>query len=386
MNELANDLAYLVNLSLGRTEEHKICSSVEVIINLACSNQMQGLIFTSLVKEDIPEKEREIIRRSLKRSLFRTMIQLNNLKELEKHFEQMGVINQPMKGSCMKYMYPSPVLRDMGDIDILVDAESLEKCQRVMEDLGYDFVQDIKHHVVFQKKDGTVIEVHRALYDKTTDRTQYEYFLDLKNRTCKEGCRYTYQFDVNDFYIYMMAHMARHFYTMGCGVRNLVDIKVYLDLYQDEMDKTYVTNILQKLGLMDFDIHMRKMADIWLNHEESSPLYDDLFDYMLFSGVYGKDENGIWNKYAFQERKGKKDYSSKLKRWYLFPPYDYMVEYYPFLQKHKYMLPAMWMVRGFNGVFLHRGRKKVDMLKNIDNESIERITNIYRNMNLRFRK
>ena len=80
------------------------------------------------------------------------------------------------------------------------------------------------------------------------------------------------------------------------------------------------------------------------------------------------------------------DYSSKLKRWYLFPPYDYMVEYYPFLQKHKYMLPAMWMVRGFNGVFLHRGRKKVDMLKNIDNESIERITNIYRNMNLRFRK
>ena len=33
---------------------------------------------------------------------------------------------------------------------------------------------------------------------------------------------YVYDFEAEDFYIYMMAHMAKHFYKRGCGIRNLV--------------------------------------------------------------------------------------------------------------------------------------------------------------------
>lgn len=386
MNDLANDLSYLVNAALGKKEQYTLRTDIDVLIRLAYTNQMQGILFTALVQEDIPEEKKEQLRSGLRQSLYRTMRQVFAGKEMERRFEEAGIVNQPMKGICMKQMYPSPNLRDMGDIDILVDQNSAAECRAVMESLGYTLVQDVKHHFVYRNEEGIVVEIHNALYDKTTDRTQYEYFLDLKNRNLKENCAYTYQFSVDDFYIYMIAHMARHFYKMGCGVRNLIDIKVYLDLYGSRMDMEYIREVLRKLGLYDFHEHMSTLAFIWLDHKESSELYDDLFDYMVFSGIYGKDENGIWNKYAFQKSGNTKDYSAKLKRWYLFPPYDYMVEYYPFLKKHPYVLPFMWVKRGFNGVFRHKGEKKVEMLKTIDDDSIMRITRIYQNMNLKFQK
>ena len=59
---------------------------------------------------------------------------------------------------------------------------------------------------------------------------------------------------------------------------------------------------LKKCGILEFTEHMEKLANIWLKGEKSSGFYEDLFQYMMDSGIYGKDENGIWNKFAEEKK------------------------------------------------------------------------------------
>ena len=42
--------------------------------------------------------------------------------------------------------------------------------------MGYVLEQAIKHHDIYVKEPFMVVEAHRAMYDKTVDNNQYEYF------------------------------------------------------------------------------------------------------------------------------------------------------------------------------------------------------------------
>ena len=174
-----------------------------------------------------------------------------------------------------------------------------------------------------------------------------------------------YDFDAEDFYIYMMAHMAKHFYKRGCGIRNLVDIYVFLEKFGGEMNAGYLKRQFAVLGLTAFAEHMEKLARIWLQGEPGEAFYQQLFDYMQGCGIYGKDENGIWNRFCdAQPEKGEKGRDA-LKRWY--------------------WLPAAWGIRAARGVVCGRGKYKREMLRQIDASQIGVRQDIYRRLQLRFR-
>ena len=143
-----------------------------------------------------------------------------------------------------------------------------------------------------------VVEVHRAMYDKTVDGNQYDYFKSFEKAVLKDGKKYTYDFNREDFYVYMIAHMAKHFYAMGCGIRNLVDVYIYLEKYGKELDRAYLNKELKKCGIYDFAVNIEELAYIWLGGKQGSQFYNDLFQYMVDCGIYCKDENGIWHKFA----------------------------------------------------------------------------------------
>ena len=110
--------------------------------------------------------------------------------------------------------------------------------------------------------------------------------------------------------------------------------------------------------------------------------------YMQGCGIYGKDENGIWNRFCdAQPEKGEKG-RDVLKRWYWFPPYEYMVLYYPWLSRNpvagKFLLPAAWGIRAVRGVVCGRGKYKREMLRQIDASQIGVRQDIYRRLQLRF--
>lgn len=383
---------YLAELICAQLEGRKPLelpqgSSVEEIVDIAQQNHMDYLLLGALLKVDaLSEEQKELLRGKVMRSLMRTVTQVTELKEMERCFEEAGIKNQPLKGARMKFIYPAPEMREMSDIDVLIDADCMKQAARLLTENGYVLARSVKHHDIYKKAPFMVIEAHRAMYDKTVDGEQYKYFSNFSKAVLREGRNYTYDFRQEDFYVYMMAHMAKHFYTMGCGIRNLVDIYVYRNRYGSSMDTEYVKEELKKCGILEFTRHMEKLAAIWLTGGKSSRFYDDLFQYMMDSGIYGKDENGIWNKFAEEKMRDRDATPRQLKRWYYFPPLSYMSEYYPWLEKHHYLLPVAWGVRACRGMFMKKGTKKRKMLHEIDADKVKTYQTIYQNMGLHFKK
>lgn len=357
--------------------------SVEDIVTIAHRSQMNTLLLSALVNVDnISDMERVGIRQIIIRSIMKTSAQIQESRLLETKFEEAGVVNQPMKGSVLRLLYPSPELREMCDLDILIAKDNMDKAVNILNECGYELKESIKHHDIYIKKPYMIVEAHRAMYDKTVDKNQSQYFDNFSRTSIKEGCKYTHVFGKEDFYVYMMAHMAKHFYQTGCGIRHLVDIYVYLNLYNKEMDRIYIDKELEGCGILTFTKHMEKLAYAWLDDEEIEEVYSDMFVYMLDSGIYGKDENGIWNKLSEDDVESVS--RTHLKRWYYFPPLYYMSEYYPYLSKKPWLLPWAWLVRGVGGLLAHKGERKRHMIDDIDMDSVQKLKRIYKTVGLKF--
>ena len=388
MTTIQNYLAELVLAQLNGRKPENIPDNIGVdeIIDIAGRNHMIYPLLGALIKTDnFPEDKLNELRYKIQHSVLVTLAQVTELNRLVDAFENAGIKNQPMKGSCMKFMYPSPELREMSDIDILIAGDQMDAAGKIMLDLGYKLTQSIKHHDIYTKQPFMVVEVHRAMYDKTVDGNQYDYFKSFEKAVLRDGKKYTYDFNREDFYVYMIAHMAKHFYAMGCGIRNLVDVYIYLEKYGKKLDRSYLNKELKKCGIYDFAVNMEKLAYIWLGGKQGDQFYDDLFQYMVDCGIYGKDENGIWHKYAEEKLEGKKVTRGKLKRWYYFPPLFYMSEYYPWLEKFPFLLPVAWCIRAFRGIFMKKGTQKREMLNVIDGDKAKTYQNIYKRMKLKFK-
>lgn len=388
MTSLAVYLSKLIRAQLYGEEVPVIPEDITVkqVAEISRKNHMDYLLLGALMKSDIPEEDKVPLRSRVLMSVSRTLTQMNELRIIKERFESEGIVNQPMKGAVMKTMYPSPEMREMSDIDILVPIEKMEQAAEIFKEMGYELYQSIKHHDIYVKKPYMVLESHWTMYDKTVDKAQHEYFSDMSKRMLREGCQYTYDFTKEDFYVYMMAHMAKHFYKMGCGIRNLVDIYVYNRKYGGELNREYVEKEMEACGILKFSKHMETLTELWMEGKEFPEFYANLFRYMVDSGIYGKDENGIWNKFAEENNTEKEISRFRLKSWYFFPPLAYMSEYYPWLEEKPYLLVWAWIIRAVGGIFKHKGVYKREMLNNISDEQINIYKDIYQEMELHFKQ
>lgn len=386
---LADYLAELVHAQLEGRKPLPVPAgiTVEQLGEIGFRSHMDYMILGPLLRlEELDEEWKTAFRPRVMGSVMRTAVQVTELHKLIQRFEEEKIVSQPMKGSCLKFIYPAPEMREMSDIDILIGQDCMERAAEILTEFGYSLAQSIKHHDIYMKKPYLVLEAHRAMYDKTVDGNQYRYFSDFSKAVLKPGCGYTYDFRPEDFYVYMLAHMAKHFYKMGCGIRNLVDIYVFRGKFADGMDWAYVSSQLEKCGLSAFAGHMEKLTEIWLGEGIWEEFYEQLFSYMLDCGIYGRDENGIWNKFAREGRTGRAVTRGSLKLWYYFPPLYYMSEYYPWLENRPFLLPAAWVIRAFRGIFGKKGRHKREMLGEINSGQIQVYQNIYREMKLNFKR
>lgn len=380
---------YLAELVLAQFEDRTPPElpeniTMDDLITIATKSHMSTLILGALLKLPLDETLEPKLRQYLLNHILNSYTQQNEFKMLIQTFEKNGIRTQPMKGIFMKQLYPKPELREMSDIDILISEEQLSEAEKLIKELGYQFYSKESHHDIYTKGQNMVLEVHWTMYDSHVDQKQHDYFHNFSKAVLLQNHAYTYTFTKEDFYVFMMAHMAKHFYARGCGIRNLVDIYVYQKAFGDQLDNAYIKKELKNCGIYDFSCHMETLATLWLNRKECPEFYLQLFHYMLDSGIYGKDENGIWNKFAYAKAGNKENTAFKLKLWYYFPPMYYMEEYYPFVKGRPYLLPVGWMVRFFHGVLKKKGTSKLEFLKTAESEEILVIQNIYKKMGLRF--
>ena len=110
-----------------------------------------------------PEDIMRILELATFKSVAFSQNQLYALDCIYKAFDENGIDYMPLKGACLKLIYPQPELRLMGDADILIRYEQYGKIRPIMTALGFNEVLESDHELVWDKKGILHAELHKRL-------------------------------------------------------------------------------------------------------------------------------------------------------------------------------------------------------------------------------
>lgn len=297
--------------------------------------------------------------------------------EREKLFsflEKTGIWYSPLKGAIMKELYPQPGMRQMADNDILFDKSYRDKVYEYMIGQGYESefytpepVVDTRSealytvHDTYLKKPIYNFEMHMALFGTTGEAQWRSYYENVKERLQKdEGNGYGYHFRDEDFYVYMTAHACKHFNGGGHGIRNLMDVYVYLDRKR-KLDRGYIEKELETLVLLKHEEAVSGLAEKlfgagFVSVQKDDALLSDkereILDICLSSGTYGTQKRHIENK--LKKMNGNETITAKERLKYLFrrliPEEEILLIRYPKLARKKYLQPLCVLIRMGEGL------------------------------------
>lgn len=289
--------------------------------------------------------------------------QLYALEQIYKAFDDNEIDYMPLKGSVLKFVYPKPEMRPMGDADILIRQEQYEKIRPVMTGLGFSEILESDHELIWDKKDILHVELHKRLIP-SYNKDYYEYYGDgWQFAEHNENCRYDMRNEDN--YIYLFTHYAKHYRDGGIGIRHMTDLYVFA--VHSELNYKYIEEELKKLQLFEFYKNTRHTLDVWFDGETPDNMSDLITAKIFGSGSYGTYDAHLLS--AALKTSGPNGNEAQVMKSLLknkaFPPYKAMLSRYKCLEKHPALLPLMWLVR-FLQIPFRRGSVK----RNIENAKI----------------
>lgn len=250
-------------------------------------------------------------------------------------FDRAQIAYMPLKGYIMKHFYPSPDMRTMSDIDVLIKKKDAEKAADIMNSLGYARRFSNNEEDAYLKPPMSSFELHKQMVG-VSHKLYHDYYGNGWG-FAKVQDGFHYFMTDEDYYIYHIVHLTKHYKERGTGIRSLLDIQVYLDVKEQEMDWEYIQDELAKLGLDRFAQNLRGVAGMWFGNDVKTQALSQMEVFIFESGVYGKLDNF----YARQNTE------SKIKRLLhlAFPPAKVMTGLYPVLKKAPTLTPVFWVYR-----------------------------------------
>ena len=167
------------------------------------------------------------------KSLRKVLLLDNGRTEIFRFLDENKIWHMPLKGVILKDYYPELGMRQMSDNDILYDAAFRQTMQQYMLSQGYTLGAKKAYEDDYFKLPVYNYEMHLSLFGNN-DSDFSQYFQNIEERLIRNG--YLCCFTDEDFYLYFMAHAAKHYRSGGTGLRHLLDCYVFLSKKRDTMD------------------------------------------------------------------------------------------------------------------------------------------------------
>jgi hypothetical protein len=342
------DLIYLLICAINETApDHKRVGkmNLDAVYRLAAFHSVASMVAFALesvnrLPDAFDQAKKKAIR---KRALF----------DIERGkffscFDEEGIWYVPLKGIVLGPYYPKYGMREMADNDILCDGKRMQDVKRIMEDQGFmcEHFGDGNHDVYI--KSFTTFEMHRSLFSKEDFSAFDEYYQDIEEKLLSVSEKtFERRFRREDLYIYLLAHEYKHYTKGGTGLRSLLDTYVLLHRDSEHFDWTYINLELEKLSLTDFERMNREIAKKAFSGADLREDDTKRLMYYVNSGAQGTDEH-VWKNRLSSNYRLKND-NTKAKRKYLhdrvFISGTKLKSNYPFINRHKVLLPALYVYR-----------------------------------------
>lgn len=279
--------------------------------------------------------------------------ELNNLRN---EFNKHDIDYIFLKGSVSKYLYPDTSMRVMGDIDIFYH-KTTHNIDDIFTKNGFQIVKKDPKEIVYMKPPSNIIvEMQSQLIDEGY-RNWSAYLSNPWKKYKKVENSNEYKMLNNDFYIYHILHMAKHFINGGIGLTHVLDVYMMIKSYTD-LDYTYINKELEKLNLLKFSNNIQMLVMNWFENKPLSA-YDcqtaELLRYYLFrSRAFGVATHKDIN---LTRQDGTKKISLRKK---IFPDKKTMVNYYGnIVDRYPILIPLYWVHLNWTRIFVNGKNTKM---------------------------
>ncbi len=318
-------------------------------------HKIENLVYLALKNTDMPEDTKKAFQECYLRSVNITAKQQYYIEKVEKAFEEAGIDYFVMKGRELSKLYPSPDMRQSADFDMYVGNEQAELARNIMINLGFSikFYSENSGHDQYVIDKVILCELHRLLVDG--DFVWKDECNKIPERVIRcENTNHCYRMNIEDFYLYNLAHAANHIKTAGIGIKIFIDLWLIYTKYKNEFDYTYLREKLESANLTRFEECSRKLFLQWFEGiKTSDETVAAMGVYIAQSGWIGTCSQYSSAKLAQGSENSNSSILTKLKGYWniIFPSYENLVKRYPQAQKYKILVPFYYIYRIVKSVF-----------------------------------
>lgn len=261
------------------------------------------------------------------------------ISEISRVLSEAKIKHIFLKGSVLREYYPTPWMRTSCDIDVLVDKSVLDSAIATLSDkLSYTDEKRTLYDVCMHAPSKVHVELHFGLMQSET-LDKGEHILDevWERSNPSQTSEYLYEMSDEMFYYHHIIHMMKHVMHGGCGIRPFVDLWILNN--RMEFDAVKRDELLSLGGIKKFADAARALMSVWFCEDEHTDKTKMMENYIMYGGVYGNAANKV----AVGQSKKSGKFSYAISR--IFPSYKFMKISYPILEKHKWLLPFMYIRR-----------------------------------------
>ena len=229
------------------------------LFEMAKKQTLIGITFAGIEKlpsEQRPPKDIILQWYTVSESIKSTNADLNKkVTAISQKFKAEGFNNCILKGQGIARLYPNPLLRTPGDIDIWLEGEDKKIISYVKSIIPA--CSPTYHHIDFPVTNDVDIEIHYRpswMCNPITDKRIQQFYTAQANElfTCAAE---TEDFPVPGIAfnrIFILHHIYRHLFSEGIGVRQVLDYYFVMQQVMTKDEKTVYINQLKEFRLYKF--------------------------------------------------------------------------------------------------------------------------------------
>lgn len=344
---------------IAKKEELSPNPDASGILRLAYNHKLRHMILSAFPTELIPETvDRRI-------ELFsRVSAQVGTTSaflELWSSMEKAGFHPIVVKGIICRSLYHHPELRPSSDEDLYISESEFEDCCKFLQSQGLiPDKNDFSEHgeIGWKGKNGVCLELHRDLFEGGALNILQKFFTfdSIKKKTYPTHYGTSVvSMEPHDHFLYLLLHSYKHFIHSGVGIRQICDIGIWAQKYNDRINWKELSVQCESAGIKSFAAAVFGIARLQLNIpfrlpedferplEYCLPLLKDI----LCGGIYGTADadrlhSATMTLNAVNASKTNKNPSLFRS---VFPSRNDLIGRYPYLKSHPALLPVAWCSR-----------------------------------------
>ena len=210
-----------------------------------------------------------------------------------------------LKGLVCRELYPQSDYRISSDEDIWIQPQDFEQCYQIFIDNQYnctnkqllnndDFLQTVQ--TINFSNNILTVEVHInpfGTHDKLHQKMN-SYFKNAFSSAVSMNINHQiiYTLEPTQHYLFLIIHLYKHFISAGVGIRQVLDLFIFYQHYQNNIDHKQLESILKSLKIDQLYLAIITIGKQYLGFENLPATkiiqhIDTLTENLISNGCFG---------------------------------------------------------------------------------------------------